>query len=251
MKGMIFAAGLGTRLRPLTDTTPKALIEVEGTPLLEHIITKLRAFGLEGLIINIHHHAQQIIDFVRARGDFGMEIVFSHEPDLLSTGGGLKQAGWFLRDSDPFLLHNVDVLTDLPLADMLQQHRQRAPLASIAVRQRDTQRYFLFDESLQLCGWESLQSGEKRIAREGAGTLQRLSFMGIHIISPRIFSLFEESGRFSIVDAYLRLASAGESIIGYRDDHSRWLDLGRMENFHNARRILGDDFFDSSSHSVE
>ncbi len=242
---MIFAAGLGTRLRPLTDTTPKALIEVEGVPLLEHIILKLRDFGLSGLIINVHHHAQQIIDFVRARQDFGMEIVFSHEPELLNTGGGLKQAGWFLRDSDPFLLHNVDVLTDLPLDDMLTQHRTQDALATIAVRRRDTQRYFLFDQELQLCGWESLQSGEKRITRPGTGDLQRLSFMGIHVISPRIFSLFEEEGAFSIVDAYLRLAGSGEKIAGFRDDHSRWLDLGRMENFRNARRILGDDFFQS------
>lgn len=235
---MILAAGLGTRLRPLTDTRPKALIEVGGKPLLAHVIQTLKAAGVDQIIINVHHFADQIIDFVQARQHFGIRIEFSREEELLDTGGGLKKASWFLQGTEPFILHNVDVLSRISLQDMLEHHHAAGALATLAVRDRATSRYLLFDEHGRLVGWKSLQQGTERIVRPLQGKPLPLSFLGIHVISPRIFSLMTESGRFSIIDAYLRLAKEGENIAAYRDDRSFWLDLGRPENLIKAEEIL-------------
>ncbi len=238
MKAMILAAGRGTRLRPLTDRIPKALVPLAGRPLLEHLILRLKSFGVDEIIINVHHLAEQIIEFVREREAFGLRIEFSVEEELLDTGGGLKRASWFFEDGRPFILHNVDVLTDLDLSAMLEAHEQRGNLATLAVRRRKTSRYFLFDADLRLVGWRHEQRGEERLVVPDAGSVTPLSFMGIHIISPAIFPLFPDEACFSIVDAYLKLAASGERIAGYRGDAARWIDLGRPEQLKLAEQIF-------------
>lgn len=230
MKAMILAAGLGTRLRPLTDDRPKALVKVAGRPLLEHVIRKLKAAGVTDLIINLHHFPEQIIEFVRRHDSFGLRIEFSPEEDLLDTGGGLRQAAWFFDDGEPFLLYNVDVLSTIDLAAMRQQHRQHGALATLAVRQRRTSRYFLFDENDMLVGWRHVGRGVEKICRPVVGQAAAWAFMGIHVISPALFTHLHETGAFSIVDGYLRLAGEGQAICAFRADAWAWIDCGRPEN---------------------
>ncbi len=243
MKAMIFAAGLGVRLRPLTDTKPKALVEINGVTLLELVINRLKKTGVNEIIINVHHFAGQIIDFLDKKQRFNIRIEISHENELLDTGGGLQKAGWFFDDSNPFLLHNVDVLTDLDYETVISSHLQSGALVTVAVRRRKTTRYFLFDQSQRLCGWKSTDSGEIKMARKPDGQLQNLSFMGIHVISPKIFDLFTEKAPFSIIDAYLRLAADEHKITAYRADRARWIDLGKKENLAEAERMFNDEFF--------
>ncbi len=238
MKAMIFAAGLGTRLRPLTDKTPKALVEINGTPLLAILIGRLKQFGINEIIINVHHLAGQIIDFIAARNQFDIRIEISLEDQLLDTGGGLKKAAWFFDDGKPFLLHNVDVLTDLNIPDMLNAHQQNSSLATLAVRQRDTSRYFLFNTQQKLCGWESIDPYEKRLVVPDESQLIRSSFMGVHIISPEIFDYFGQRPVFSIVDAYLEIAAKGKTISGFPADQYAWIDLGRKEHLDKAVEML-------------
>jgi len=243
MKAMILAAGAGSRLRPLTDTLPKALVPIAGRPMLERVIRRLQYFGVHAIIINVHHHAQQIIDFVRKNDDFGIQIEFSLEENLLDTGGGLQKAAWFFDDGAPFFLHNVDVLTDLDLGAMLLQHRQSGALATLAVRQRQTTRYLLFRrDDLQLVGWHSKQTGETRWAGQPVPEPLFLSFMGIHVLSPAIFPLLQETPPFPILPAYLRLAAAGHVIRGFRADACRWLDLGRPENLPEVEKQFDAEF---------
>lgn len=234
MKAMILAAGLGSRLRPLTDTTPKALIEVSGRPLLEYQLQKLERAGVTEVIINTHHLAEQIHRYISAQ-HFGLRIEISHEEDLLDTGGGLKKAAWFFDDGQPFILQNTDVLSDLDYTKMLTAHRESKGLATLAVRQRDTSRYFLFDDQMRLAGWENVQSGDKRLVRQTPAALQRLSFMGIHIISPELFGHFPAEERFSIVEFYLQLSAAGHSIGGFRGDDYDWLDVGKPQQLAMAQ----------------
>ncbi len=243
MKAMILAAGLGTRLGEMTREKPKALVEVAGVPLIEHVILRLKKQGFDEIIINLHHFGDMIKDFIIGKNHFGLRIDFSEEKILLDTGGGLKNAAAFFDDESPFLLHNVDILSDLDLNAMMQFHLQNNNLATVAVRQRETQRYILFDDDGLLAGWESLQSGEKIIARPGITETCRLSFMGIHIFSPQIFTKMTDTGAFSIIKTYLDLAAQGEKIMAYRGDTARWLDLGRSEIFQRAQDLLGKDFF--------
>ncbi|MCA9740243.1 nucleotidyltransferase family protein [candidate division KSB1 bacterium] len=238
MKAMILAAGLGTRLRPLTNDRPKALVEVAGKPLLEHAITKLTQQGTRDIIINTHHFAEKIAEFLESKKNFGVHIELSHEPTLLDTGGGLNKAAHFFNDGEPFLLYNTDVLSNIDLGAMLAVHQRTGALATLAVRDRKTSRYFLFDDDGRLVGWTSLLQKEQKIVVPQTETHNRLSFMGIHIISPRIFELFTESGTFSIVDVYLRLAGLGERIQAFRADQYKWLDLGRREQFERADDFL-------------
>lgn len=239
---MIFAAGLGVRLRPLTDTKPKALVEINGVTLLELVINRLKKTGVNEIIINVHHFAGQIIDFLDKKQRFNIRIEISHENKLLDTGGGLQKAGWFFNDANPFLLHNVDVLTDLNYDAVISSHLQSGALVTVAVRRRKTTRYFLFDQNQRLCGWKSTDSGEIKMARKADGELQNLSFMGIHVISPKIFDLFTEKAPFSIIDAYLRLAADEHKITACRADRARWIDLGKKEKLAEAERMFQDDF---------
>lgn len=227
MKAMILAAGLGTRLRPLTNEKPKALVEVEGKPLLEIMIKKLISYGCNEIIINVHHFGDQIIEFLERNNNFNIRIEISDESmQLMDTGGGLKKASWFFENNADFLLINVDVLTDLDLKKMLEYHQDKHALATIAVRKRETSRYFLFNDKLRLCGWMNKKSGERRVVRDENGDLQELAFSGIHFINPKIFKLINFEGRFSIVDLYLDLAEK-HCIFGYRHDDSFWQDVGK------------------------
>ena len=242
MKAMILAAGLGTRLRPLTNDRPKALVEIGGRTLLEITLARLRAFGIFDVIINTHHFADKVIDYLKANHNFGMRIEVSREEVLLDTGGGLKNAAWFFPEADersdePFLLHNVDVLSTIDLARMAQFHRERHALATLAVQARPTSRPLLFDENDQFLGRAPRRSETSPPLEAGPG-MQALAFAGIHIISPQIFEKLREVGVFSIIDSYVRLAAEGEKILGFRADEFYWRDLGRPENVAQAQRDL-------------
>jgi NDP-sugar pyrophosphorylase family protein len=242
MKAMILAAGLGTRLRPLTNDRPKALVTVAGRTLLELALCRLRAFGIHEVIVNTHHYADMLIDYLKANDNFGMSIEISREEELLDTGGGLKKAAHFFLDSssashEPFLLHNVDVLSAIDLDRMMRFHIQQNALATLAVQDRATSRYLLFDQQDQLCGRRAGLDGKPELARPAAQT-HALAFSGIHILSPRIFSVLEEEGAFSIIPAYLRLAAQAEKIVAYRADDCYWRDLGKPESILEAAQDL-------------
>jgi len=239
---MVLAAGLGTRLRPLTNDRPKALVEVAGRTLLEITLARLRAFGVREVIVNVHHFADLVIAYLKAHENFGMRIEVSREDLLLDTGGGLKKVGWFfLEDSasadEPFLLHNVDVISTVDFMKMVQAHKANQALATLAVRKRESSRQLLFDEQLQLCGRRAGRDKEPEIARP-APRLEPLAFSGIHIISPRLFPLMKEEGIFSIIDSYLRLAASGEKIAAFRADQYYWRDLGKPADLQQAAQDL-------------
>ncbi len=243
MKAMILAAGLGTRLRPLTDSRPKALVEIAGHTLLEIALTRLRTFGIREVIVNVHHFADMIIEYLKTNHDFGMRIEVSREEDLLDTGGGLKKAApFFLQDSSragqAFILHNVDVVSTIDFHQMLQFHRERQALATLAVQGRKTSRYLLFDDQLQLCGRRYRHDQESGPVQPQQ--LQALAFSGIHVISPRLLGMMIEEGAFSIINSYLRLAAQGEKILAFRADEYYWRDLGRLSSVMQATEGLKD-----------
>jgi NDP-sugar pyrophosphorylase family protein len=233
MKAMILAAGLGTRLRPLTDDRPKALVEVAGRTLLEITIGRLREFGVREIIVNVHHFAGMVAEYLREKNNFGMRIEISEEDRLLDTGGGLKKAAWFFREQGtaaaPFIVHNVDVISTIDLRQMLDFHTQNRALATLAVQQRPTSRYLLFDEQMQLCGRRLVKEQKTELVRPSP-QLQEVAFSGIHVISPRFLRMMSEEGAFSIVQSYVRLAGEGERIVAYRADGDYWRDLGTPES---------------------
>jgi len=242
MKAMILAAGLGTRLRPLTDDRPKALVEINGRTLLEITLSRLRNFGVSEVIINVHHFADMILDYLKTNSNFGMRIEVSREDGLLDTGGGLKKAAYFFvgdptGSEEPFLLHNVDVLSTIDLRRMVQFHSDHRALATLAVRDRKTSRYLLFDDQLQLCGRRADTNQEHELVRT-AERSQALAFSGIHVISPRLLRMMSEEGAFSIITTYLRLAAQGEKIFAFRADEYDWRDLGKPENVEQAAKHL-------------
>ncbi len=230
MKAMILAAGLGTRLRPLTNDRPKALVEVAGKTLLEITLRRLNEFGVRDVIINVHHFADMVCDYLERNANFGMNIAISREDVLLDTGGGLKKAGWFFQadgKEEPFLLHNVDVISTIDLNRMVRAHQESGALATLAVQDRKSSRHLLFDESGQLCGRR--KGSEAPIVRTGNET-HPLAFSGIHIISTKLLPQITEDGVFSIIDTYLRLAKQGEKITAFPAEEYYWRDLGKPEN---------------------
>ena len=235
MKAMILAAGLGTRLRPLTGDRPKALVEVAGRTLLEITLSRLRAHGIRQVIVNVHHFAEMIVEYLQANGSFGMCVEVVREDTLLDTGGGLKNAAYFFEQTmaEPFLVHNVDVISTIDLKRMVQFHSERGALATLAVQHRETSRYLLFDNQSQLCGRRPGQDGGAELVRPSA-TTNALAFSGIHVLSPRIFAQMTEQGAFSILASYLRLAAQGEAILAFEDDQAYWRDLGRPESVMRA-----------------
>ena len=251
MKAMILSAGLGTRLRPLTNDRPKALVTVAGRTLLELTLSRLRAFGIDEVILNVHHFADKIVAYLQANQNFGMRIEISREDVLLDTGGGLKKAAWFFLEDgspkdEPFIVHNVDVLSTIDLARMVRFHSEHNALATLAVQQRDTSRPLLFDEHGQLCGRRVGPDPGPGAEIEWALPAQQvnsLAFCGIHVLSPRIFADLPEQGVFSIIPAYLRLASQDESILAFRANEYYWRDLGRPENIADAERDLASGKF--------
>lgn len=234
MKGMILAAGHGTRLAPLTDEIPKALVPVQGVPMLEQVAGRLIEAGVDELVVNAHHLGEKVMRFLRERENFGIELHVSDERDLLlDTGGGLAAAGEWLRGDDPFFLHNVDVLSDVDLGAIYRENIASDALATLAVQSREASRYLLFDRD-GLCGHGNEATGTEVLGRRPVGTTERLGFCGIHVVAPRIFERITESGPFSIIPLYLRLAAEGEPIIPYSIDGARWLDIGTHERLEHA-----------------
>jgi mannose-1-phosphate guanylyltransferase len=278
MKAMILAAGLGTRLRPLTNDRPKALVEINGRTLLEITITRLASFGIREIIVNIHHFAEMVVEYLKSKNNFGLRIEVSREDDLLlDTGGGLKKAGWFFladpnRLDEPFLLHNVDVISNIDFYQMLRFHTENHALATLAVQSRPSSRQLLFNQNLQLVGRRvnnhdtlipipeiaileeksvisslPAQAGEARSLSSPASPLASplavgaghsplpLAFSGIHILSPRLLPLLTETTPvFSTIDSYLRLGSEGHKILAFRADSFYWRDLGRPSDLAQA-----------------
>lgn len=241
MKAMIFAAGLGTRLRPLTDNCPKALVTIAGKPMLEHVILRLKAAGFDHIVINIHHFGQQIIDFLCLHENFGLRIDISDErEELLDTGGGIRKAACFLDDDEPFLVHNVDIVSDLDLRLFYEAHSRSGALASLLAGQRETSRYLLFDETQRLCGWESRKTGEVKSPYPDfqAGHYTAYAFGGIHVLSPRVFQWMNKwEGKFSIIDFYLSIAAQTE-IRAYCPSRLQWMDIGKPEALAAAEKLM-------------
>ncbi len=241
MKAMIFAAGLGTRLKPLTDSMPKALVSVCGHPLLYHTVCKLKDAGYDDIVVNVHHFPQQIRDYL-SQNDFGVRISISDESDrLLETGGAILHASKLLLPCDgPFLVHNVDIVSDLDLGWFRSQSRREA-LSTLLVSERKTQRYLLFDDDMRLVGWTNLATGEVRSPYPGLdpSKCRRYAFAGIHNISPGIFDAFAAQGvpdRFPIMDFYLS-ACADYPIYGVVADGLTLVDVGKIDTLPEAERI--------------
>ena len=234
MRAMILAAGLGTRLRPLTSDRPKALVEIAGRTLVEITLRRLSSFGIRDVIINVHHFADKVIGYLEANGNFGMHIEISREDVLLDTGGGLKKADWFFaNEKDPFILHNVDVISSIDLSKMVQFHKETKALATLAAQLRDSSRQLLFDERNELCGRQIGRDQTAEMVRP-VPNIQPLAFSGIHVISPRFLQMIAEEGVFSIIATYLRLAGLGEKVQAFRTGECYWRDLGRPENIEQA-----------------
>lgn len=236
---MILAAGLGTRLGELTRDTPKALIDVGGMPVLEHVARRLIAAGADHLIINVHHHADRIEEFVRSRDEFGVAVSFSREEGTpLETGGGLLHAKPLFRQSGSFFLHNVDVLCELDLHTLYTTHVHSGALATLAVSRRQTSRYLLFDDS-GLCGRMHSRGGGPAEVHADCADPVPFAFAGIHVISAALLDMITETGAFSIIDTYLRLASEGRPISRFDIGGARWLEIGNPERLADARRAFG------------
>ncbi len=235
---MIFAAGLGTRLNNETSDKPKALVELGEKTLLQQSIEKLKKEGITEIVVNIHHFSKLVISFL-TKNDFGIKIHISDETEkLLDTGGGLKKASKFLAGKEPILIYNVDIISNLSLQLLLEEHLKSNPLVTLAVRNRETQRYFKFDENKQLVGWINKKTGETKISRpENFKMAVEMAYSGIHIVQPEIFSLMPETDRFSITDFYLELAKT-YSIKGYFDDSDLWMDVGKPEQLDEARKLF-------------
>jgi mannose-1-phosphate guanylyltransferase len=240
MRAMVLAAGLGTRLRPLTDDRPKALVEVAGHTMLEMTLRRLASFGIREVIVNVHHFADMIDDYLKRNDNFGMRIEISREDVLLDTGGGLKKAAWFFLDGGtegPFILHNVDVISSIDLRQMVKAHQERKALGTLAVQDRETSRYLIFNGQNELCGRQAGRDGPVEMVRSAAKT-QSLAFCGIHIISARLLSMMSEDGVFSIITTYLRLTGQEERISAFRADDYYWRDLGKPENIGQATKDI-------------
>ncbi|MDR0994817.1 MAG: nucleotidyltransferase family protein [Tannerella sp.] len=242
MKAMILAAGLGTRLKPLTDTVPKALIPIQGKPLLEHLIRRLAAAGFREIVVNVHHLAGQIIDFLKAHDNFGLDIRISDERAcLLDTGGGIKHAASYLNDGEPFLVHNVDILSDIDLRALYKAHCQSHAMATLLVSDRPASRRLLFDKEQRLCGWQNRQSGEVKspYADFQAGAYTGYAFGGIHVLSPEALDCMETwSDRFSIIDFYLNVCPEHE-VQAWPVKAGRLLDVGKPETLAEAEGFPG------------
>lgn len=237
---MIFAAGLGTRLKPLTDNLPKALIPIAGKPLLEHVILKLKASGFDEIIVNVHHFPDQIIDFLKANDNFGIRIEVSDERDLLlDTGGGIRKAAWFFDDGNPFLVHNVDILSNVDLKALYNQHLRTNSLATLVVSLRDTFRYLLFDDNLRLNGWINEKTGETKPSNlKKIELYNKLAFAGIQVLSPSVFELMEPlEPKFPIMDFYLSNAKT-QTISGFVPENFKMMDVGKLDVLDEAEKFV-------------
>lgn len=247
MKAMIFAAGLGSRLKPLTDTMPKALVPVAGRPMLEHVILKLKASGFTEIVINIHHFGEQIVDFLQANDNFGLTIHISDERNrLLDTGGGIKKArSFFEHTNEPFLIHNVDILSDIDLKELYEYHRQKGGVATLLASRRETSRYLLFDADERLCGWTNKATGEVKpegfqYTQSPGSPYREYAFSGIHVLSPEVFCLMDtfcREAKFSIMDFYI--SSCRDNLFkGYLKECLKLIDIGKVETLAKAEEFL-------------
>ena len=244
MKALIFAAGLGTRLKPITDSMPKALVPVAGRPMLEHVILHLKEQGFTDIVINIHYLGQQIIDFLQAHDNFGVNICISDErSEVLETGGGILKAADLLDDGEPFLVHNSDILTNIDLRQLYQQHLDSQADATLLVGHRDTSRYLIFDHTDTLCGWINKKTGEQK--PEGFSYDPTLhdawAFGGIHVISPTLLRYMREdgwSGKFSIIPLYLSVCHKARLLASPIQPGRYWFDIGKMETLQEADQFL-------------
>ena len=239
MKAMIFAAGLGTRLRPLTDAIPKALVPVGDKPLLQRVIEKIVDAGCSEIVVNVHHFPGQIREFLVKNHDFGITIHVSDESDaVLDTGGGLLKAASFLKGNEPVLIHNVDVVSNLDLNRLLEYHISQKALATLVVRHRETQRYLLFDDRMRLTGWANKATGEiRKSIPESISGSRPLAFSGIQIVEPEFLDRMSGTGKFSLIDTYLQM-TVHYSILGYEDHSSVWIDVGKPEQLALAEKIF-------------
>lgn len=241
MKAMIFAAGIGSRLKPITDEMPKALIPLNGTPMLEHVILKLKAAGFHHVVINVHHFGQQIIDFLAANDNFGIKIQISDERNyLLDTGGGIKHAATFLKGREPFLVHNVDIMSDVDLRALCDYHATHNPLATLLVSKRETSRYLLFNKDLKLCGWRNRETGEVKSFYPDFDPQQyaEYAFGGVHVISPEIFDWMDEwTGKFPIINFYLSIC-AKTKIMAYPAQQLTLFDVGKPNFLDEAEKWM-------------
>lgn len=241
MKALIFAAGLGTRLRPLTEHQPKALVPVSGVPMLERVILRLKEAGFDEITVNIHHFGQQIIDFLHAKQNFGVNIHISDERDLLlDTGGGILKAKRFMEGEEPFLVHNADIITDIDLNAFYHYHLERKADATLLVSQRETSRYLLFDADLRLHGWTNKSTGEVLPAELNSTSYTPLAFSGVHVISPSIYHWMGQqpwTGKFSIIPFYVNSCSK-TYIQGYQPQQMNFFDVGKIETLQKAEKWL-------------
>ncbi len=229
ISAMIFAAGLGTRLYPLTADKPKALVEYQGMPLLEHVLRKIIAAGIQHIVVNVHHFPDLIIQYLIDH-PHDAEIQISDERDYLrDTGGGLKFAAPLLADSENILLHNVDILSDIDLGQLMAYHESNEALATLAVRQRKTSRYFLFDEEMRLCGWRKSKTGEEIISQQSA-VYQELAFSGIHVVRRELLDLIPSAEKQSITPIYVELSKT-QRLKGFLHNEGSWKDMGKFEDF--------------------
>lgn len=237
MKAMLFAAGLGTRLKPFTDHHPKALAIVNGMTLLEHNIRYLQRAGIYEVVVNVHHFADQIETILEQQEGFGSRVTISDERDaVLETGGGLKKAAPYFEGAEEVLVMNVDVLTNLNLHNLIGRHRATNAMATLAVMNRKSSRYFLFDEQMQLCGWQHNGTGEQRISRQ-APVFHPFAFSGIQVIAGRLLRELKQEGKFSMVDVYLDLAKTNK-ITGYDHTGDLFLDVGKPESLEQAAQLF-------------
>jgi len=238
MNAMILAAGLGTRLKPLTDNKPKALIEINGQTLLELAIKKIQRHGFNNIIVNVHHFPDMIVHYLKSHNNFGSKIFISDERKLLlDTGGAIKEIEKHIDFNFPILVYNVDVITDLDLQTLYNYHSSSDNLATLAVRKRKTTRYLLLDRDDILCGWTNKITNEERIVRDQAFKLNEFAFSGIHVVNPAIFNLMPLEKKFSIIDLYLKLAP-NFLIKGYDHSDTEWIDVGKLKNVEVAERLI-------------
>ena len=239
VKALIFAAGLGTRLKEHTSDKPKALVQLGGKPLLQHAIEKLMVHHVTDITVNVFHFADQVIDFLKSHPFPGVQIHVSDErKELLDTGGGLKKAEAFLCGNEPILIYNVDVISNLDLNELENYHRASGSLVTLVVRQRETARYLMFDPHLQLAGWKNFTTGETKISRHDTfANAMPYAFSGIQIVEPEILSLISEKGKFPIIDLYLRLAQT-EPVHGFVDTSTTWMDLGKPDHLTIAEKLF-------------
>lgn len=236
-RGLIFAAGLGTRLKPWTDSHPKALAVVNGKSLLQRNIEYLQQYGITDVIVNVHHFADQIIKAIESNKGWGSNITISDETDLvLETGGGLKKTAWYFKDVQDFVVMNADVLTDMNLGQMINAHLVGKPLATLATSERESSRYFLFGKEDRLSGWRNVKTGEEKLVRQ-VGEYNQKAFSGIHVINSKIFSLIQQEGKFSMVDVYLSLA-ADNTIKSFDHNGSKFIDVGKPESVTKAETLF-------------